>query len=273
MRTAILYSGHLRTFDKCLQTQHWHVVRHFPGADFFVSTVQDEDANKAELLRVKYPSAKVVIDAVKEQPDCVADMRAKGVDLPKEWTQGRPYTFEPYAISVHPQAVLRQLWQLRECWRVFTENANPNHYDVIIRCRPDLWFHSMKVPDYGARHHQQAGESFDIPREGPCSRDAYVPYWGQFGGVNDRFAVMGREAAEAYFMCYERAHLLMTQYGCPLHPESLVAAALSTFRMYVRPLFAEFSTLRANGEMRGPEITAVDLARLMDPRWDTDIAR
>ena len=240
MKTAIIFTGHMRSFEKCLPTLHWHVFRHYPDADFFVSTIEDADAPKAQLLLVKYPSARVEIEAVKEQPDCVADMRAAGVDLPNEWLKGKPYTHEPYAISVHPQAVLRQLWQLGEGWSLFCEKAD-GEYSTIIRCRPDLWFHSFTLPFT------------------PAANDIFIPWWGNFGGINDRFAIMGNTAASRYFNAYSRIPELMKQ-GCPLHPESILAATQQ--HCIGHHLFADFSTLRSNGEMRGPEISSIDIARL-----------
>jgi hypothetical protein len=255
MKTAILLSGAMRTFDQCLKTQQWHVYRHFKNPDFFVSTVEDADAHKAQLLNF-IPHGRVEIEAVKEQPDCVTEMREKcGEDvLPKQWGgPGIPYTFEPYAISVHPQAVLRQLWQLEKCWEFFTSKATATEYDVIIRVRPDLWFHS--VERFRAR-----------PETGSSKNVAYVPNWGRFGGVNDRFAILGQAAAYAYFNTYSKIPEL-TKAGCPIHPESLVAASLEFANVGIQPLQVEFSTLRppANGakfgEMRRPEITEVDLLR------------
>lgn len=235
----------MRSFERCLPTFHWHVGRHFPGADFFVSTAKDENSHKAELLRVKYPNARVEIEVVDEQPDCVAEMREKGVDLPKEWSKGKPYTHEPYPISVHPQAVLRQLWQLEQAWKLYSKSEMD--HDLVIRCRPDLWFQSAEMGFYGP----------------PPKNAAWVPWWGTFGGVNDRFAVCGPAAAEAYFKTYSETPRLMAD-GCPLHPESLVAASLSsaTCGVQLQQLWVEFSTLRTTGEMRPPEITTVDLARL-----------
>jgi hypothetical protein len=274
MKTAVLLSGHMRSFERCLPTLHWHVFRHLGEVDFFVSTVADADAPKAELLRAKYPKSRVEIDVVPEQPDCVAEMRSKGVSLPDRWQPppGHPkhgevrrkdidyfYTHEPYAISVHPQAVLRQLWQLEQVWKLLCREKHFIEYDAIVRCRPDLWFHSFAIPDFGCRIHQQGGEDFELPSRAPKTNGAYVPWWGQFGGVNDRFALMGPVAAASYFQTYSSIKM-RTEMGCPIHPESLIAAALSDH--VVRPMLADFSTLRSNGEMRAPEITSSDLAHL-----------
>ncbi len=173
-------------------------------------------------------------------------MRALGVNLPAEWQRGVPYTHEPYAISVHPQAVLRQLWQLEQGWRLFVRTSAIEEYGYVIRCRPDLWCHSIEMPHFG---------------DGCALNGAWVPWWGRFGGVNDRFAILGRFAAQHYLTTYS-ATSCHAANGCPIHPESLVAASLEANGCASNRLFAEFSTLRSNGEMRMPEISSIDLAHL-----------
>ena len=235
MKTAILISGHMRSFDRCLPNLAWMVFRHFPDADFFVSTVQDEDAHKAELLRAKYPTAQVEIEAVKEQPQI-----ALPAGCPVEWVPGKPYTHEPYAISVPPQHVVAQLWQLNECWNLF-ERERKHDYECVVRCRPDLWFHA-----------------FDAPPK-TFARDAFVPAWGRFGGTNDRFAILGEHAAMHYFRTFTKIDMLWSE-GCPIHPESLVAASLGDGRSTVMTMRrCDFSTLRKNGEMRPPEVISADM--------------
>ena len=247
MRTAILLSGHMRTFARCLPTLHWHVFRHFPGADFIVSTVADADASSAQLLVPRYGFDRVHYAAVPEQPDCVAAIRAAGAVLPDTRTPGQCYTHEPYPISVHPQAVLRQLWQLGHAWRTYRTHFSPGSHDLIIRCRPDLWFHSCARP--GPAIHLEP-------------TDALLPWWGKFGGINDRFAWLGERAAEAYFTTYERVPALLDA-GCPLHPESLLKASLLAAGCQpASRLAAEFGTLRQSGELRAAEISTVDLAHV-----------
>lgn len=238
MNVAILISGHMRTFRVCLPNLHWFVFRHFPGAAFFVSTVQDEDAESAELLRDKYPGQVVEIETVPEQP--LLPM-PPGVPLEVGWQRGQPFTHEPFAISVPPQAVLRQLWQLERVWRLFRTWRGNGDVDVVIRCRPDLWFHGAKYPKYPKLH------------------DAFTPWWGRFGGVNDRFAVLGRYAAVQYFTTSSKVPALIER-GCPLHPESLVAASLEHGGASISDrLKVEFSTIRKDGA-RPPEISGIDIA-------------
>lgn len=243
MKAAILISGHMRSFERCLPTLHWHVFRHFTGADFFVSTEPDEDAGKAELLRMKYPSAQVSIDTTPQPGDEVLIPPLHDAANPRPWEHA------PYAISVLPGAVVGQLWRLQQCWEWF-ERTRALDYDLIIRCRPDLWMESLTLPTRTVEvvdtlDNRIRSTSFFAA----CSpKQARTPWWGRFGGVNDRFAVLGRDAASHYFTTYAKLHQLLDA-GCPLHPESLIKASLEDGGCVIDDTLAVmFSTLRPPAE-------------------------
>jgi len=281
-KTAVIYTGAMRSFARSLPNHAWMLHRHLGEVDFFVSTYQDEDAHTADLLRLRYPNSRVEIEVVPEQPDCVAEMRAKGVELPAEWVPGQPYTHEPFSISVNPQAVLRQLWQLQKGWELMERLGNKQNvtmgpvsagqfvtadkisqvpdYDVIVRCRPDLWFQSFQMPSFNEFVSKHSTHIPDVL----LHQAAFVPWWGGFGGCNDRFAILGSTAAEGYFHAYEKTARLM-KAGCPLHPETLVFQSME--RIGVRStILTEFATLRKDGTMRHPEISAADIAHLAASR-------
>lgn len=255
MKVAVIYSGAQRSFDKCYENQRWAVLRHFPGASFYVTTEDDEDAHKADTLKEKYPGV-VEVRKVK-QPEMVIPH-----GCPDEWQPGRPYMHEPYHISVHPHAVLGQLWMLREGWRLYQE-TKVEEADLIIRIRPDLWFHSFDIP-HGLRPPSPFSVRSGQVTMGSVRLDtsavAFTPWWGRFGASNDRFALLGPKAAEAYFTCYDHLPAMIAE-GAPLHPETLVHYAMKRAGISIcDDMKAEFSTLRKSGEMRPPEITMIDLA-------------
>lgn len=229
MRAAVLVVGQMRTWSTCIHTFKWHIARQLNcDLDFYVSTVQDSETASADLIGTHFPQSKLVVEAKAFQPDLA--------EIPE------PVRFEPYARSVPMQAVLRQLWQLNEAWRLFSL-YDEGQYDFIIRTRPDLFFHSFKMPeDY------------------PSDWEAWTPWWGRFGGLNDRFAIMGWRSAKAYFQTFQKLETLL-QAGCPIHPESLIAGSIWEAGCHNLPrLKVEFSTLRMTGEMRPPEISPIDLA-------------
>ena len=261
MKTAILITGHMRTFARVIRTQQWHVYRHFPDADFYVSTVRDQDTGSIDELRKLYPKARIEVDVVDAQPELPIPVPP----VAEDWTVGRMYGHEPYAISVHPQAILRQLWQLNRAWEYF-DNTGSGDYDCIVRVRPDLWFRSFEPPPMMEMQIERYGEKPVLSCVGDYN--ALTPWWGRFGGVNDRFAVLGPKAAEAYFRTYANMPTLLN-LGCPLHPESLVKASMSLKSCLVEDtLLAEFCKLYGNenpqlaGQFRNPEITEIDMAHL-----------
>jgi hypothetical protein len=227
MSTAVIMTGHARTFATCIHTLKWQVLRHYAAPAFYVSTIKDEDSAGMEAtLRKLFPGAAVSVEAIDAQPD-----------LPEPV---EPVRFEPYARSVPMQAVLRQLWQLEQGWKLYERLGSEE--STFIRVRPDLYFHS-----------------FEPPAQFVDAETCHSPRWGTFGGINDRFAVMGEQAAWAYFTAYSFMPKAMEK-GCPIHPESLVKAAV-TLRgcRSVTQLKTEFSTWRKDGQHRPPEILPWDL--------------
>ncbi len=242
MKVAFIYSGAMRSVERCWPNHRWHIHRHFPDAKFYCVTEDDEDAWKTKILPVGATVRKV------KQPEMVAPH-----GCPAEWRPGVPYMHEPYFISVSPQAVLGQLWMLREGWRLYEEANDPA--DLVIRIRPDLWFHSFEAP-YPITARATSG----VPVYPEQPTLAYTPWWGRFGGCNDRFALLGSKAAEAYFTTFDNIPAMIKE-GSPLHPETLVHYSMKRAGISIcDDMKAEFSTLRKSGEMRPPEITMVDLA-------------
>jgi hypothetical protein len=244
MSTAVLISGQLRTFAKCWPTQRWHVLRHFDDPHFFI-TVQDEmegvEPFELGLLRAEYGSDHVHVD-LRTDPDLSAHLTPE---------LAAAFHLAPYANAAPAHQLLLQHWYQAEVWKHFCNlksqisDLKSPVFDTVIRLRGDLWFHSFEISDLESQMHE---------------RTALVPWWGRFGGINDRLAVMGPEAAKYYFTVFEAIPELLAA-GCPFHPESLVKANLErgNINLY-ETLRTEFSTLRQNGQSRPPEIAPWDLA-------------
>lgn len=236
MKTAILISGQMRTFKKCYPTQKWQIFRHYePDIHFFVSCCNDAQADDAELLRSDYAS--VEIEKV-DDPDNLPDIpKEKGVHA-------------PYANATSHAKLMLQHWGNQRVWSFFCQHADWESFDTIIRIRPDLWIHRFQPP-YGTIY-------FAV---NPLA--AFCPWWGKFGGINDRLAVMGRTAAQHYFTTYEAIHDLLEK-GSPFHPETLVSENLRRNGITVsNTLMTEFSTIRMDGSQRWAEIVMSDVAELI----------
>ena len=238
MSTAILYSGQLRTFAQCYPTQRWHVLRHVIDPHFFFTIQAQPDALQilAPLI-ADYGASRVHLQQLTD-PDLTADLTPQ---------LSAAYHQAPYANAAPAHQLLLQHWYQAQVWENFCGHSETLSLtiDTIIRLRPDLWFHS-----------------YDPARATTVWEDEVLaPWWGRFGGLNDRFAIMGPAAARAYFDIYAKIPELVGSYQCPFHPETLLAARLEIAQVHVtQTLRAEFSTLRANGQARPPEISSIDLA-------------
>ena len=234
MKTAVLMSGEMRTFAKLHKNQWWTLYRHLEDPHFFVSVADDDQAADAEILWRYVCPSKVFIERVTQptlsEPDESCAYHA------------------PYAISVPVQAILRQLLALARCYSFMCECVNVNEFDLFVRARPDSHYYYF--------------DPMFLPSE--IDPDEYfTPWWGRFGGVNDRFAILGKNAAYYYFNTLSDVGDLLAA-GCPLHPESLVKHSMLMGSCHGSDRFpVEFATVRMNGELRQPEISASDLARGM----------
>ena len=236
-KTAILISGQTRTFKKCYPTQLWHLYRNLNEPHFFVSVADDEQAADVEILRQDFEH--VFIERVAKP-------------LIPELPQYREATAHaPYNLIVPIQSVLRQLWHMERVWDFLRESAKLPEFAAFFRIRPDSFFHYYQIqPDL---------------RMAPA---VYVPFWGSYGGLNDRFAmIFGRRQAELYFTTYQRL-LDLVEAGCPFHPESLLAASLELASVPIhRTLPMEFSTVRLDGDARpwvSPDVRPGDIVRFLE---------
>ncbi len=227
MSTAVLISGQMRTFAKCYPTQRWQIFRHYePDIHFFVSCVDDKQAKSSNLL---------VADGYDTDIEFYYDPPLPKIPLEKGESA-------PYANAITHDKLMLQHWGVKKVWDFYQSKTKVQH-DTIIRIRPDLWIHRFqKPPD-------------------PNHNEAILPWWGKFGGVNDRLAILGCVAAQEYFKVFDCIPELLAK-GCPFHPETLTAAVLHGLN--IRPLMASFSTERMDGSRRWPEILLDDIAELIN---------
>lgn len=140
-----------------------------------------------------------------------------------------------------------QHWGNKKVWDFFCSKSDRNSFDTIIRIRPDLWIHRFQKP------------------RNMASNECFAPWWGKFGGINDRLAIMGTVAAANYFNVYSDIDIFLNQ-GCPFHPETLLNESLRLRNIIINPLMTEFSTMRMDGSQRWAEIVMSDMAELIASR-------
>lgn len=230
MKTAVLISGQMRTFAKCYPTQKWQIFRHYgPDIHFFVSCKDDPQADSVRLLFADYENVN-------------AERYQDPTDLPA--IRSESGAFAPYANATTHEKLMLQHWGNKRVWEFFASSADIESFQVVIRIRPDIWIHRFTP----------AWPNFD---------GCLAPWWGKFGGINDRLAIIGKFAAACYFSTYD-VILQLLEKGCPFHPETLLAESLRMGGITTEStLLAEFSTERMDGSRRWAEIVTSDMVEFI----------
>jgi hypothetical protein len=238
LKTAVLISGHVRSYAKVFENQGHMLYDRLGDVVFFASVVDDGDCQAIELLRGKYGPERVRIERI-FQPEHIAD--------PANLEHILLASPHEIAKTSTVQGVLKQFWHLVRVAEFAGGCPNLGRFDRIVRLRPDLKFHS--APD-------------NWPE--PNRNEVICPWWARAGGINDRFAIMGPSAACAYFYTLIWARNRGWPQGNPIHPESMLAASLRAAGVTINPtLMSTFSCVRNSGEYILPDTSIEDLADLM----------
>jgi hypothetical protein len=111
----------------------------------------------------------------------------------------------------------------------------------VVRIRPDTAFLRLEVPELEASGVDMV--EFVITRAIPQDL-CLTPRWAKWGGQQDRFAILGKKAAKAYFTTWQKLPKLR-EMGCPCHPEQLLDTSLRLDGITPSAtLKAEFLTVR-----------------------------
>lgn len=124
--------------------------------------------------------------------------------------------------------------QLNSLYKV-TQLLTPSDPDFVVFVRPDMYYHDA-LPSY----------IFSQP-EGR-RKNVYIPNWQWFGGLNDRFAVCGRDAYQAYGCRIVEAAEYCRHSGRSLHSERLLKYALSKHAVRTCLLPTRASRVRIGGQ-------------------------
>ncbi|MEO7799475.1 MAG: hypothetical protein ABIY47_17300 [Opitutaceae bacterium] len=124
--------------------------------------------------------------------------------------------------------------KVTELWS--TENYSAR--DLFIYLRPDMEYHDrFDLPCYlsWARRH---GDQF-----------LATPRWGLYGGLNDRFGVMGYSGAKMYGGRFRAIDAYQAETHRPLHAEVFLRDLADRQRIAYRPFFLKLraTRIRANG--------------------------
>jgi hypothetical protein len=121
MKTAICFSGELRSVDITYQLIKTNVYDSFHNPDVFIHLWEDDP----NLHKLKYLTDNMNVVDIKMEPRQTFDEKDYGVNKRKE---------------VNVQGLLRQIYCVQQCNNQKTafEKLNDMTYDIVCRIRPDI---------------------------------------------------------------------------------------------------------------------------------------
>ncbi len=233
MRVAICLSGHMREFRECAATLKRYVLD-VPGndCDVFIHTWDklgwyspNDSASVARSthdvekeIRRLYNPIKFVIEPTKEfnvDSYCIPQRRPNV----KKGTRGE------HILGMYYKIKMANLLKREH------EAATRKVYDVVVRSRPDVYHY--------------APQPFEMELTG---RSVYVDIPGQYGGVNDQFAIGNSYNMDTYALCYDHIPTYIKK-GCQWRPEPILLYHLRNFGVQIRAKHMNYHLLRPNGEL------------------------
>lgn len=219
MKTAICFSGELRSIDKTYPILKDKLMNRFSDYDIFYHTWNDDP----DLYKLHYIEK---------------DEHTKNILIENRLTLPEREIFHKNKRSeVFVQGMLRQLYCLKMCNNLKKnyENENNFKYDIVVRARPDL----LIVNNTSL---ERTVETWDYKNY------VYTTDHDDHGGYNDRFYFSNSENMD---FLLDRLDLLdyYADLGGIFHYETFFKFCVKYINLDVARSNMQFILLRSNGEM------------------------
>jgi hypothetical protein len=126
--------------------------------------------------------------------------------------------------------------------------------DAVILARPDLYYHDNFL-DVVKSHLRLPAHYVSLPQ------------WQWYGGVNDRFAVLGFEAFLAYANRLDDIHEFLKKEKKPLHSENFLWKTLINHHMIILPIGIKADRIRSNGKAASEGFEPLTFLRKIRLTW------
>jgi hypothetical protein len=229
MKVAICFSGFLRNYKECYPTFNKYVLQANPGIDFSIFLHTWEKFDTSDFRPWNVGAGQRI--AKLETAQFLDDVRSK---------YGEVFT-EPVREFAYSQAVQKQIPRSRN-----KSHQGPismfygikraielasGDFDLVVRVRPDCWFRSP------------------VKLDAVDPGKVVVPLWGNFGGLNDQFALGSQAAMKIYSGVYDHIDELM-ELGCLYQPEMMLKAHLFNYGLDVEKRDINFALKRVDGSFQ-----------------------
>jgi hypothetical protein len=226
MKVALTISGHMRSFERAYTSLLSTIIRPF-SPDIFIytpSTIGNDGADRGDRHLTRTPTN---IDRVRSlfNPKKIIVEQAKVWDMAKYRDRIGSGCRSPNMIKGMYYGIYASN-QLKKEY----EKENGFIYDVVIRCRADLFFEN------------------DLNRTEleTCANGICFPKFGSYGGLNDQFAFGSSSSMDTYADTYNILDTLFDD-GCVWHAETLLKRSMEKTNTPILRSNIKYYILRADG--------------------------
>lgn len=228
MKVALLFSGHLRSFQKCLPFMQENLLNTLEP-DCFMFTWTQMGINKFIDVHLTTSNIYPMLGLINSV------LKPKAMESQKQQVLNADRYKAKLIDKRSPSGVLTMFYSIFKANEIFKKYCKDNNceYDVVIRLRPDLKFKSPITKE----HLSVINDNNSI----------YIPSFGNYSGINDQFAIGTPEAMDKYSKTFINFDRLTNQ--TEFLPESLLKQNCINERLEINQVdFIKYSILRVNGE-------------------------
>ena len=224
-KVALCLSGHFRSFDRAFNSILNSIIRPY-SPDIFIyapATVGNDGADRGDkhLIRTQISEAKV---RQLYQPKSLIIEPARTWDMSKYSSRVGSGCRNPNMIK----GMYYGIYTANDLKRQY-EQANGFIYDVVIRCRADLFFES------------------NLDRAELENKSCiHIPKFGNYDGLNDQFALGSSAHMDMYSDTFNQLDKLFDM-GCLWHAETLLKVSMREANIPILRSNINYYILRADG--------------------------
>lgn len=226
-KTAICLSGHLRTFEKTINSFK-RAFEPLKNYDVFIHTWDNLGFDPS---RGDIGLANINTNNLRQKINEVYNPKVLTID-PYLNQNGDKYRFAASGVR-DPGFVLGMFYSLKQAnlLKKNWEKSNNFKYDLVIRARADIIYdNQFSVQDILNL------DSICIPNHG-------------WSGMNDQFAFSNSKFMDIYSMCYDYIDDYIMNMHVSFHPETIIKRHLEFFNLPIRFTNNQFGILRGNGQV------------------------
>jgi hypothetical protein len=230
MKVALLLSGHFRSYDKAYKTLEKNVLD-ICNPDIFISSEEtigynnQTNGGRGDEHLIYVPLNIVNLEQLYHPKKILIEQRQK-------------YSIQKYMHRLgHGSRGAEQMFGMfyginkANQLKIEYEKENNFRYDVVIRCRPDLFFDSPLDRN---------------ELENSLHGGVYFPKFGNYSGLNDQFAFGNSSNMDLYARVYNNLDVHFNS-GCIWHPEIMLKFNIDYYNIPIARSEIKYRILRANG--------------------------